>query len=173
MRKGGATIRPARPDELPRLAAIEDAAEELFRGTAMAFVLDMPKPPVRSVPEFAPGVMIWAATDAADAPLGFIEAERHDDWLHLQELSVHPEAQRQGLGRALVMHALAAARAAGLAWVSLTTDREIAWNGPFYRRMGFAELAPEMQPGWLADMLRHEVEAGFDPKRRVAMARRP
>jgi ribosomal protein S18 acetylase RimI-like enzyme len=166
-------IRPARADDLPLLAAIEAAAAELFRGTAMAFVLELPVAPAKAPLEIAEPVLIWVAADHGDRPVGFLEAEIIEGWLHVLELSVHPDGQRQGLGRALMAHAAAAARVRGLARVSLTTDREIAWNGPAYRRMGFSELAPASQPDWLAAILSHEVEVGFDPARRVAMAKAP
>ena len=62
------------------------------------------------------------------------------------------------------------ARAAGYGSVLLTTDRELPWNGPFYRRHGFSELAPDRLPAPLLARLRLEAEAGFDPLRRCAMA---
>lgn len=164
-------IRLARADDLPRLAAVEDAAEALFADTAMAWVIGRPKGPVASrIPD---GVLIWVSVDADDVAMGFLEAEVRGDWLHILELSVHPDGQRQGRARALLATAIAHARCAGLARVSLTTDRDIPFNGPIYARQGFAEVPPARQPQWLADLLTAEAAAGFDPLRRVAMARRP
>ena len=164
-------IRPARPDEFPALDAIEAAAAELFRGTAMEFVLDHP-PPARKAP-LAPDRRIRVAADAADKPLGFLEARLMGGWLHIVEISVHPEAQRQGLGGRLIRAACAEAAADGLEAVSLTTDRHLPWNAPAYQRLGFAELPAEATPRWLAEILSREAAAGFDPARRVAMSRRP
>ncbi len=164
-------IRLARPDELQRLAEIEDAAEERFIGTHMEFVRDLPySAPADAIPA---QVRIWVSADAQDVPQGFLEAEPIEGWLHILELSVHPAAQRQGRARALVDTALAHAREAGLARVSLTTDRELAFNGPMYARMGFGVLAPAACPGWLQALLTQEVAHGFDPALRIAMARRP
>ena len=53
--------------------------------------------------------------------------------------------------------------------VTLTTDRELPWNGPFYRRSGFVEVPAEQQGPQLRAQLRHEADAGFDPARRCAM----
>jgi ribosomal protein S18 acetylase RimI-like enzyme len=164
-------IRAATPQELPRLAEIEEAAEQGFRGTPMAFVLDLPRGPVATA--LPPHVLVWVSVDEADMAVGFLEAEPIGDWLHIWELSVHPQAQRQGRARALVEAACGHARAAGLARVSLTTDREIAFNAPMYRRMGFAELEPSAHPDWLAALLAREAAHGFDPARRIAMARQP
>lgn len=164
-------IRPARPAELPRLAEIEDAAEERFAGTHMAFVRDLPySAPADAIP---PHVRVWVSVDADDVAQGFLEAEPIAGWLHILEVSVHPAAQRQGRARALVETALAHARAQGLARVSLTTDRLLPFNGPMYARMGFSELAEADRPGWLSDLLAREAAHGFDPALRIAMARTP
>jgi len=165
-------IRKALPSELPLLASIEDAAAEMFRGTAMEFVLSLPKAPIKTaaIPE---AVTIWAACDAADQPIGFLEAETIHGWLHILELSVHPSHHRNGHARALIDTARAFARTEGLDAVSLTTDRAIPWNGPAYTRMGFHALTAPESPDWLLAILAHETTAGFDPLRRIAMMRAP
>lgn len=164
-------IRLARPSELPRLAEIEDAAEERFAGTHMAFVRDMPySAPSETIPAH---VKVWVSVDTEDVAQGFLEAEPIEGWLHILEVSVHPAAQRQGRARALVETALRHARDAGLAMVSLTTDRALPFNGPMYARMGFSELPASQRPPWLTTLLDREAEHGFDPALRVAMARRP
>lgn len=164
-------IRIARPSEFARLAEIEDAAEERFAGTHMAFVQDMPhSAPNATIPAH---VKVWVSVDGDDIAQGFLEAEPIEGWLHILEVSVHPAAQRQGRARALVETALAHAREAGLGMVSLTTDRELPFNGPMYTRMGFRELAAADQPAWLAGFLAREAEHGFDPALRIAMARTP
>jgi GNAT superfamily N-acetyltransferase len=166
-----AAIRPARAADLARLAAIEDAAEQLFEGTPMAFVRDLPrKPPPATLPQ---DVFIWVSVGPGDEPMGFLEAEPHGRWLHILELSVHPAAQRRGRAAALVAHARAEARARGFQRLSLTTDRDIPFNGPMYRRFGFEVLAPSDQPAWLSALLAVEVAHGFDPARRVAMSLLP
>jgi len=164
-------IRPARASDLPRLAAVEDAAEALFAGTAVAWLIGKPKAPVaNAIPE---GVMIWVSVDSDDVAMGFLEAEAVGGWLHIREMSVHPQAQRQGRARALLETAGDHARSASLAQLSLTTDRHLPFNAPMYARMGFVELPPDLQPFWLQELLAREAAAGFDPARRVAMARRP
>ena len=94
-------------------------------------------------------------------------------WLHILEMSVHPDGQRQGRAGALVAAARDHARASGLSHLSLTTDRWIPFNGPMYAGMGFRILPRDRCPAWLSDLMAREVAAGFDPARRVAMVRRP
>jgi GNAT superfamily N-acetyltransferase len=165
------SIRAARNEDLPRLADIEDAAEQLFRGTAMEFVLDLPHhPPPAALPAQA---LIWVSVDANDTPQGFLEAEVIEGWLHILELSVHPAAQRQGRARALLEHARSEARRRRLTHLSLTTDRAIPFNGPMYQRFGFVPLGKPDCPAWLKAILDEEVRHGFDPDRRVAMVMTP
>ena len=61
--------------------------------------------------------------------------------------------------------------AAGHAFVTLTTFRDVPWNAPFYARAGFRALANhEIGPG-LAEVMRQEAARGLDPVTRVAMRR--
>jgi hypothetical protein len=52
------------------------------------------------------------------------------------------------------------ARYRGLPAVTLTTFRDVPWNGPFYAKLGFRELS-ELSPG-LAAMREHERAIGDD-----------
>lgn len=72
--------------------------------------------------------------------VGFSACQVCADALHLWELAVRHEAQGRGVGKALVQATFDLARARGLPAVTLSTFREIPWNGPFYARMGFAEV---------------------------------
>ncbi len=102
-------------------------------------------------------------------PIGFAACEAFDDALHLWELAVRRERQGQGVGRALIRAVIDAARARGCAAVTLTTFREIAWNGPFYARLGFRELAAHELDGRLAEVLSREAAKGLDVAARCAM----
>lgn len=112
--------------------------------------------------------LLWVARDAAGAPVGFALVELLDE-PHLEEIDVDPAHGRRGLGRALLAVVLAWARGAGHAGITLTTFRDVAWNAPFYARLGFRALGPgEIRPG-LAATMREETARGLDPARRVAM----
>jgi hypothetical protein len=52
------------------------------------------------------------------------------------------------------------ATAEGLPAVTLTTFRDVAWNGPFYAKLGFRELV-DLSPGLVA-MREHERAIGDD-----------
>jgi hypothetical protein len=63
---------------------------------------------------------------------------------------------------------IAEAARRGLA-VSLTTDRTLRWNAPFYARLGFVLLKDAAVPPDLQARLDSQVAAGFDPAQRCAM----
>ena len=55
--------------------------------------------------------------------------------------------------------------------VTLTTFREVAWNAPYYRRLGFRALAPEEITPGLAERVRAAEAAGLLARDRVVMRR--
>ena len=109
----------------------------------------------------------WVAEDAAGAVLGFAMVDL--DQASLFALFVLPTHEGRGIGSALLGTAIAAARARGLASLTLTTDRTLPWNAPFYARNGFVMLTPDATPGWLRAILRQEAAAGLKPEWRCAM----
>lgn len=135
------TVRPAREADAQFLPAIEVAAGNLFRTMPdIAWVADAEVgPPSFNLPFIAAGTL-WVADDSG-TPIGFLRAEVTGDELHILELAVADTHQKRGLGRGLLDASVAEARARGLAAVTLTTFRHVAWNQPFYARYGFRELS--------------------------------
>jgi GNAT superfamily N-acetyltransferase len=166
-------IRHATPADLPVLPAIERSAATLFTGTAMAQAVDGDTTPVDALRGGLDGSTLWVA-EHGGAPCGFLLAAVEGGWLHILELSVARTAQGRGLGAALLKACIAAAPGLGCHSLSLTTDRFLAWNGHFYVRHGFAEVAADdaSLPDWLAAMPAREAASGLDPARRCIMVRR-
>jgi GNAT superfamily N-acetyltransferase len=160
------TIRPARPDDLPALPAIERAAASLFRTTPFAFMADFPLATEALDPAHD---QIWVAADPADRPVGFAIAHPLDGCAYLHELDVHPDHARRGLGRRLIDAVAAWGHQIGAAAVTLRTFREIPWNGPYYACLGFRPLPEhDLTPGLRAI---HEAEAtgGLPVEHRICM----
>jgi GNAT superfamily N-acetyltransferase len=55
--------------------------------------------------------------------------------------------------------------------VTLTTDRFVPWNAPFYARHGFIALDSARLSHELAAVLGAEIASGFDPERCIVMAK--
>ena len=162
------TVRPALLADIPSLAAIERSAAARFAGTPMRWAVEGDTLPADVLRQAQAAGLLWVA-EADGQPGGFALAEPMDGALFLLEMSVALPQQGRGLGSALLAAVIAHARDCGYASLLLTTDRELSWNGPYYRRRGFSELEPGamVRP---AARLDEEAAAGFDPARRVAMA---
>jgi len=160
-RSSGYGIRVAHPREFERLREIEAASDQLFADVGIGpFCEDDEDTLGRAAIVFVSG----------DPPVGFASVEVVDDVAHLGQLSVHPSQSRQGRGSALIDAVCAWASSQGYEAVTLTTFRDVPWNGPYYARRGF-RIVEELTPG-LSAIRNHEKEIGdddFGP--RVAMRR--
>jgi ribosomal protein S18 acetylase RimI-like enzyme len=89
---------------------------------------------------------------------------------HLEQIAVLPQQGRRGHGTALLAGvAREAARRGGDA-VTLMTYADVPWNGPFYARHGWVELAEV--PHHLREIAEAEEAMGLQRHgRRIAMAR--
>ncbi|QFU17563.1 GNAT family N-acetyltransferase [Microvirga thermotolerans] len=171
MMGGGYAIRPSRPDDLERLAAVERSAATVYfeaLGIRAGIPETMPPAVLRACHEAG---LVWVAADGSGDPVGFLAAAEVDGIPFVKEMSVHRDHQGRGLGRRL-MEALAGhAAQRGRAALALTTDRFIPFNAPFYARLGFVELPPGEATEGLRRILAEEAAQGFDPRRRVLMVR--
>jgi ribosomal protein S18 acetylase RimI-like enzyme len=132
-------VRPARAADLTHIAAIEDAGGPQFAeyfGDAIEPILLSPAMDGRQRAA-EPGFLLVAG----EPPVGFVHVLLIDGHAHLEQLSVLPQHQRRGIGAALTRAAMAEARAQGFERLSLCTYRDVPWNGPFYRGVGFTEVA--------------------------------
>ena len=164
-------VRSARSDDLVCLQAIEVAAGEAFRDIGMDDVADDPPLPIHALARYQRAGRAWVTVDGTDWPVAYVLVDLIDGCAHIEQVSVHPEHSRQGIGRALLDHVGAWAACHGIAALTLTTFRAVAWNGPYYRRLGFRELAAaEITPG-LAAVMTAEAAHGLDPADRVCMRR--
>jgi GNAT superfamily N-acetyltransferase len=125
---------------LAALPALERAADSLFEQLGIG-----PLPGPGTVEEFAAALVVLVA---GDPPVGLCRIDAvgaggtGGTGAHLEQLSVHPDHGRRGLGRALLRAAIEWARAAGYRELTLATYRDVPWNGPFYASEGFVEIGP-------------------------------
>ena len=153
---------------MPRIAPIELAAARLLVGHAPDAVLE--EVTANEVLEAAQrDGRLWVAL-SDDVPVGFALVEMLEpDTVHLEEIDVHPDHGRRGLGTQLVRRVCQWAKTRGLGAVTLTTFRDVSWNMPFYARLGFEEVpADEFSPA-IHETLDDEARRGLDPGRRVVM----
>ncbi len=161
----------ARPQDLPFLPSIEKAAATLLRGYAPESVLESTTP--QSVLEDAQThARLWVVRTQG-VPVGFAHVELLEPTVaHLQEIDVHPQHGRRGLGTRLVTAVCTWAARKKFQFVTLTTFRDVRFNMPFYRRLGFEVIAPEDLGAALTSIIEQESRRGLDASGRVAMRRR-
>ena len=103
--------------------------------------------------------------------MGFVLLEQAGADAVLAEVDVDPSEGRRGVGRLLVEAACERADSLGHRRIVLSTFREVPWNAPFYRRLGFVELPETETTDALRSLREDERDAGFDLARRLLMAR--
>jgi GNAT superfamily N-acetyltransferase len=161
--------RPHR-DELSKLAAIEIAAAVIFPLDDLAPELRAEVDPASFFDEAFSAGRLWIARSLnPPAPVGFAVVVVHNDSAHLQEMDVHPDHARQGLGRVLVFQVVSWAQTAGFSSLTLTTFRHLPWNAPFYANLGFLEVPDHDLSPQLRAALANDAAGGLDPSKRVAM----
>lgn len=166
----GYVIGPAREDALAALPDIERAAGAIFPEEDLPARMREQVLPVAFFEAAAQEGRLFVATEVARRlRVGFAVTTRVDGSIHLFELAVLPDHGRQGLGRALVETVVDRARELGDASVTLTTFRHLAWNAPFYMKLGFEMLDGGQIGPELMTCLEAETHRGLDPAKRVAM----
>jgi len=164
-------IRLARRDEVPRVREIEDEAGALFMGLGLIDeALDLSFP-LDDLIRLVESGQVWVACLADDLAVGMVIASVMDDAVFVEEMDVVPAHGRRGLGARLLATVCEWAEDRGHHAVTLSTFRDVPWNGPFYRKQGFRDLRPaEWTPGMRAIRAK-EVDHGLRVSERVFMRR--
>lgn len=159
------SIRAVSPEELTLLPAVERAAAQLFRQS--------PYPELADAALAAESVdptrdRVWAVVED-ERPVAFAIMRTHVDALHIQEIDVHPDHARKGLGGMLIREMARIAKAERKEWLTLTTMSDIPWNGPYYTRLGFNEVSRNAAGPDLRGILVEEEKAGIPMAHRICM----
>jgi amino-acid N-acetyltransferase len=124
----GATIRPARPSDLPSIAALLLGA----------------RPPIAGVQDHLDGFLV---AERQGRLIGCAGIERHGQAALLRSVAVAAEERGRGLGARLVVACLERAREAAVSSVSLLTETAES----FFPRFGFVPVDRLELPRALAD----------------------
>lgn len=163
-------IRLASEDEIHKVAPLERAAGELFRTIGMDAIAD-------DVPISESELMLavqeqrlWFAVE-----YGVLKAYLLGDFLpqslHIDQVTVHPDASRRGLGALMIESVSADPRAKERGLITLTSFANVPWNAPYYERIGFVDIAEEDWPEGIAEKVAAEQGTGVAAWPRVVMQR--
>ncbi len=162
-------IRVAMPADASVLVQIEKDAGQLFRAAeGLEWLADGEGLSLETYLQLIHLGTVWVM-DEASALTGFLAAQIEDAELHIVEVSVRRQHQRRGFARALIQYAAVEARILGLAAITLTTFRDLAWNEQWYARLGFQTLEEAAIGERLRSLLELEAAAGLPRERRCAM----
>ncbi|MHB1139745.1 MAG: GNAT family N-acetyltransferase [Microthrixaceae bacterium] len=165
-------VRPGRPGEAARLQQLEIEAGALFADIGMHQIADDEPPSIELLDAAIAEERLWVAEIDLEPVAGYAMAIILDGAPHLEQVSVSPAHQRRGVGRALVNEGAEWARHLGADSITLTTFRDVAWNGPLYERLGFVTIDDADLDDALRRVRAHEIELGLDAAGpRVAMRR--
>jgi GNAT superfamily N-acetyltransferase len=167
------TIRPARAEELPQLARIEQSAAARFLDTPYAFLAHGESLPLEMVQQWFQVGPVWVVVErtarVGEAVVGYAITRDLEGALYLQEIDVLPEHGQQGLGSALLDTIVIWAKQQGYAVMLLSTFRDIPWNAPFYAKRGFQILDEAALTAGLRQIRQQESQAGLPIAERVIM----
>jgi GNAT superfamily N-acetyltransferase len=167
----GYFITPGAPEDVADLVFADRAASQLFAGTGYL--------PEAALSDHVPmaaleGAMLTGHLTAmrhkGDA-IGFALTSVRGDSLYLDQISIDPAHGRKGLGAALMAHVLREAARRKLKSVTLSTFRDLPWNGPFYKRLGYRELPRWRMKPWMREIEAHQAANGLDISKRCFMIR--
>jgi GNAT superfamily N-acetyltransferase len=164
------TVRLAEPRDIPAMQEIEIAAGSLFAAIGMHDVAADGAHETEVLAGYVAAGRAWVA-ERGGGVCGYALVDVLDGAAHLEQVTVHPDHGRQGIGGRLIDAVAAWARDQGYAALTLLTFRDVAWNGPYYRRIGFADVPDAALGPELAALRAHEADIGLDVGIRGAMRR--
>ncbi|MGH9920051.1 MAG: GNAT family N-acetyltransferase, partial [Nitrososphaerales archaeon] len=147
---------------------IERLSGERFREVGLEIVAEDEPASLETLANYA-SARSWVATDEDFDQLGYALVDLVDGCAHVEQISVLPDYQGQGIGRALLDQVAGWAQQTRLQVVTLTTFAEVSWNRPLYEHLGF-DVLPETEIGpELMAVRSREAAHGLDPAIRVCM----
>jgi GNAT superfamily N-acetyltransferase len=106
------------------------------------------------------------AVDDADRAVAFVIWRPLGEDFYVEQIDVDPAHAGKRLGAHLLARLAARGRA-----LTLSTFRDIPWNAPWYRRLGFVDIADDTLPPLLRHIRTEHMARGLDESLRVFMRR--
>lgn len=165
-------IEPAQQCDIEEIVTIDRAAATLFLPTGLlsddAFDGHIPYDVLSQAADLS---CLDVARLQSGRTVGFTLVSERGHSLYLDQVSVHPDEGRQGIGRRLVGNIVRKAAARYLDSVTLSTFRDLPWNAPFYASMGFREIARKDLVPFMVEVERQQAPY-MDISKRVFMIKR-
>ncbi|MBA8877953.1 GNAT family N-acetyltransferase [Phyllobacterium myrsinacearum] len=160
-------FRSGEAGDVPVIAAIERASAARFLDIGMPEIAgDDPTPEAVVLKRIAQD-RLFVAVDVQ--PVGFVIFHVIDNHLYVEQIDVDPQYAGKRIGSALIGLVEERARAEARMGLLLSTFRDVPWNAPYYRRLGFTDVPDTALSPALERIRQLHIEKGFDETRRVFM----
>lgn len=164
-------LRDGRIEDMLRIQEIEQASSRRFARIGMAEIAaDAPTSSATLSARIGSRDLVVAA-DAKDIPIGFAMFSEVDACGYIEEMDVLPSHAGRRIGAALIDEIGRRSEARGLSALLLSTFRDVPWNAPYYRRLGFETIEDKAVSLAMARIRRDHMARGLDEKNRVFMRR--
>ncbi|QND51131.1 GNAT family N-acetyltransferase [Phyllobacterium sp. 628] len=156
------------------VAADIGAIQAIERASAVRF-LDVDMPEIASGDPTSETILLQRIAQGhlfvaiEGLPVGFVFYDVVDDHLYIEEINVYPSHGGKRLGAGLIHLVEDRARDEGLPGLLLSTFRDVPWNGPYYRRLGFTDIADTDLSPALLHIRQEHIARGLDETMRVFM----
>lgn len=160
-------------DDAPAASAVSALAGERFRTVdepRIAACADDPPFTSEELHVYIDAGRAWVAIEDTTV-VGFVVVDLVDGNAHIEEVDVLPAAGGRGHGTRLIDAVDAWARSMGLSALTLTTFRDVTWNGPWYSRRGFRSVSDSELTPALRELRERENARGLPAELRVVMRR--
>jgi predicted N-acetyltransferase YhbS len=164
------SFRLAAPHDASAIRTIEFEAGQRFASVGMTGIADAPPMELAVVERKIAAREIIVAV-SGDAMCGFVMFEPQPTRIYIQELDVLTSHAGQRIGAALIEQVAQLARTRQLTQLILSTYRDVPWNAPYYRRLGFRDIEETELDAALVARRDAHIARGLDESKRVFMRR--
>jgi predicted N-acetyltransferase YhbS len=165
------TFRFARVDEIDVVRAIEYEAAQRFATIGMTGIADAQPMNADFVRRKIEACEIIVAANDAARSVAFVMFAPLVGRFYIEELDVLTGWAGRRIGAELIGQVEVLARQAGARQLVLSTFRDVPWNAPYYRRLGFSVIANDRLDAKLRAIRDAHVARGLDESKRVFMCR--
>jgi GNAT superfamily N-acetyltransferase len=140
-------LRDGRPDEIDAIREIERLAAARFIDIGMAWITeDEPTDAATLSERIADGRLI--VIDHGGLAVAAVIFSPVDGAAYIEQIDVLPAHAGHRLAARLIDDVAIRSAALGLPRLTLSTFRDVPWNGPYYRRLGLSDMTEaDLGPG--------------------------
>ena len=165
-------VRAAARRDITDILRIERQAAQAFRDIGYPQLADGAATPINMFETGLDQGFMWVTINEQDTPTGFALASLIGGLFYLEDISVDPQLQRQGLGDALLSRVIEHARFLYCPAVALSTLSTAPWSEPFYRKHGFLRADMNKLPEPIREQFQAETQLGLPAEDRIVMVKR-